>query len=738
MRAYFPLFYTLFWQKSCCMVLHIDKFGDILIKIITNLEWKCVFMTTEELLIKTAEECSSANLNALYKNLNEANGSDLGSFAESFQLLWDNFPEEPDFEQAKFCLEIAKLRIPDNPVFRQVLTASIKAVLPPYLAKLGVLRALGLRDNSVHPNEIARRLERLMAIKSGVVTYIIESGKWGMVTNVDALNATVAINLNESGSLAVGLDKMLTRGYFFKNSVATNKLTTPAKLFQLSGADFRNIVASESVVHISEGAIRTMAERMLTPQPMSAEAFESWFNSSSAPQAAAAPAKRCAATARSLKEMDLLLDEEIKAGSSEIDEAMINAFAGFFAKLKPEVAAREAKMLCGVIAKITDRAQAAAWETVFAPLKGKAPFWPMDPTNAKLEDLEVWGTLAVKFSSKLAKATMAVFDDEYLTYMAVRLPLKSINVCAEQLDAELIDLVFANPPLTTADLLLWSWKNRKKHPALEELIKLENVVVALNYSRVPKEWGAAQRELHTLLLDKEEFQKYIVQTAGSDVPALVAALAGASTFTTGERQSLLVKLSRYSTAIKEHLEAGAGSKLLNAGGAGQEPAPAVEEAIYTSLASHRKLVQELHDIINIHQPENREALKTARAHGDFRENAEFDAAKERRNFLTRRRNELERDLARVNALDFSTIKPTGYVDLGVTVTLEIAGAADEVYYFLGAWDGDPDKNYLSYKTKLGEVLRMHQVGDAVTLPDNRAAKIKAIDALPHAVLADMA
>ena len=148
--------------------------------------------------------------------------------------------------------------------------------------------------------------------------------------------------------------------------------------------------------------------------------------------------------------------------------------------------------------------------------------------------------------------------------------------------------------------------------------------------------------------------------------------------------------------------------------------------------------EELDDIINIHVPENREALKTARAHGDFRENAEFDAAKERRNFLTRRRNELERDLGRVNALDFATVKPTEFVDLGVTVTLEIAGSADETYYYLGAWDGNPEKNYLSYKTKLGEVLRHHQIGDAVTLPDGRNAKIKAIEALPESVLADMA
>ena len=692
-------------------------------------------MTTIDLISQAAENCSQANLKNLLTALTESNvNNDLSDLAEPLQLLWEAFPETPEKFQAEFCLAVAALRIPDNTVFRQVLAAAVKAALPPYLAKLGVLRAIGLRDNSVHPNEVIRRIERLMAIKNGAMTYIFDSARWGLITNIDALNEKVAVNLDAGGAVGVDLGKMLTRCYIFKNSIPTSKLMTPAKLLQLSGADFRTIVSEQSLVHISEGAMRTLAERLLVPNVLNNETFEAWYSSSAAPKVAVAPAKRSSATARSLKEMDLLLDEELKKSQNNVDDAMIASYETFFTNLKKDVANREAKLLCTIIGKIAERAQNSAWEKIFAPLKGKAVFWPMDPTAARLEDLEVWGTLAVKISSKLAKVTLDVFDEEYLAALAVRLPLKSINVCAEQLDPELLDIIFANPPLMTADLLLWSWKNRKKHTELETLIRLENVVTALTHSRLPKEWGAAQRELHTLLLDKEDFQKYIVSTAGSDVPALVNSLVGASTFTTGERQSLLVKLSRYSTAIREHLEAGAGSKLLS----GKEAAPVVEEAIYTSLASHRRLVQELHDIINIHQPENREALKTARAHGDFRENAEFDAAKERRNFLTRRRNELESDLGRVNALDFSTIKPSGYVDLGVAVTLEITGAADVTYYYLGAWDGDPDKNYLSYKTKLGEVLRHHQVGESVTLPDGKNAKIKAIDALPESVLADMA
>ena len=694
-------------------------------------------MTTDELILHAAENCTIANLTELLNDLRRKNvNQDLAAYSDSLALLWESFPEEPDFEEAAFCLEAARLRIPDSTIFRQVLTTAVKTILPPYLSKAGVLRALGLRDGSVPPAEAARRVDRLLAVKSGVVTYLPDSRRWGVITNIDTLNATVAINLKEGGSLAAGIEQVLNRGYLFTASVATDKLILPAKLAALSSHEFRRIAAEKAVVHLSDGSVKALAEKLLVPGILSAADFESWY-AQDTPEAAPAPAPvRGSARSRSLKEMALLLDQELKAKQQGITDAEAAGFVQFFEHLRAEVAARDSQILAENIAKLADRVQSECWSRILTPLKGKAAFWPLSPEDAALGDLEVWGDLAVKLSNKLCTVTRAVFGDDYVARLAVRLPLKSLNVCAEQLTPAMIDAVFANPPLLTSDLLLWVWKNRKNHPVLAGLLKLENVVNALNQSRLPKAWGAAQRELHAQLLDKDDFQKYMVQTSDDDVPTLVDALAGASTFSTGERQSLLVKLSRHSAKIREHLEAGAGSKIL-ASGKGEDTAPAADEPIYTSLASHRRLVQELHDIINIHQPENREALKTARAHGDFRENAEFDAAKERRNFLTRRRNELERDLARVNALDFRTVKPGKFIDFGVTVELAVPGGPNEVYYFLGAWDGNPDKQYLSYKTKLGGVLRNRQVGDEITLPDGRKAKVQSITALPEAVLKDM-
>ncbi len=695
-------------------------------------------MTTDEIILRAAENCEMGNLSGLLEHMRELNANqDLNAFSDSLLLLWEGFAEEPTFEQAGFCLEMARLRVPDSAIFRQVLAVAVKAVLPPYLCKAGVVRALGLRDNNVPPGEVARRVDRLMAIKSGIVTFLTESGRWGTISNVDTLNASVAVNLLEGGALAVSLEKLLGKGYFFASSVATTKLATPAKVAKLSSHEFRHIAATQATMHLSDGAIKSLAEKLLVPMVMSLSAFEAWY-AQDTPAAAPAPSTaRGAARARSLKEMDILLEQEIAARQHQIGDAEAAGFIEFFSGLKDEVAVREAKLLAGVVAGISERVQRERWSEVLTPLMGRAPFWPLDPNAAKLEDIEVWGDLAVKLSSRLCTVTLAVFEADYVARLAVRMPLKSLNVCAEQLPPALIDEVFAQPPLITADIILWVWKNRKAHPALAHLLKLEHVVTALNLGRLPKAWGAGQRELHSQLLDKEDFQKYMVQAASDDVPTLVGALAGASTFTTGERQSLLVKLSRHSDKIREHLEAGAGSRILSAGGQGAAATPVAAEPIYTSLASHRRLIQELHDIINIHQPENREALKTARAHGDFRENAEFDAAKERRNFLTRRRNELERDLARVNALDFRTIKPARFIDFGTTVELEIGNGGTETYYFLGAWDGNPDKKYLSYKTKLGEVLRNHQPGDKLTLPDGRTATVKSIAALPETVLHDL-
>ncbi|MBR2871928.1 MAG: GreA/GreB family elongation factor, partial [Lentisphaeria bacterium] len=150
-----------------------------------------------------------------------------------------------------------------------------------------------------------------------------------------------------------------------------------------------------------------------------------------------------------------------------------------------------------------------------------------------------------------------------------------------------------------------------------------------------------------------------------------------------------------------------------------------------------RMQDELDDLINVQIPENREALKTARAHGDFRENSEFDAAKERRNYLRRRREELEHDLSVIQAMMMKDVVVENTAVIGSVVELEFSDNTKESYFLLGARDGDPDKKYLSYRSRLGTAILGHSVGDSFEVPGNRQCKLTAVKALPAELIAEL-
>jgi transcription elongation GreA/GreB family factor len=199
----------------------------------------------------------------------------------------------------------------------------------------------------------------------------------------------------------------------------------------------------------------------------------------------------------------------------------------------------------------------------------------------------------------------------------------------------------------------------------------------------------------------------------------------------------LVKLSRNSDAIKQIVESSGIGKTVGKNLENAESNTETIQPVITSTASFERLKAELDNMINVLIPANREDIKIARAHGDFKENSEYDAAKERRNFLSNRRADLERGFMTIQPFDFNTIKISDTVEVGSKVTLTYDDNSEEVFYILGAWDGDPDKNYISYKTPFGAGLMNEKVGAKVTLSDGKDATIKAVDSLPKELLAEL-
>ena len=95
------------------------------------------------------------------------------------------------------------------------------------------------------------------------------------------------------------------------------------------------------------------------------------------------------------------------------------------------------------------------------------------------------------------------------------------------------------------------------------------------------------------------------------------------------------------------------------------------------------------------------------------ENAEYHMAKDEQKILLALQSELQQDLMRAKPTDF-TDAPSDSVGIGSIVNLQDTNSGEkQKYVILGAWDGDPDNNVLSYLTPLGQKLLTKKVDEVV-------------------------
>ena len=146
-----------------------------------------------------------------------------------------------------------------------------------------------------------------------------------------------------------------------------------------------------------------------------------------------------------------------------------------------------------------------------------------------------------------------------------------------------------------------------------------------------------------------------------------------------------------------------------------EQREAKSEALIVSWSSLEKRKGEYKELVNKKIPENSKEIGIARSYGDLRENFEFKAAKEMQAVLMRRKSELEAALHRARGTAFES-PDTSQVSIGTIVTLRDSDSGkEETYTILGVWDGDPERNIISYQTAIGQALLGHKPGEVVTL-----------------------
>lgn len=695
------------------------------------------FAAFEELLVSALETPAKKTLDNLLALLATAGNPMPEKVMESLAVLWEKWSNDDlDVAQGEFCIGVAALPSTDtSTIFRKLLPGATRTVLPPYLTRNPIMKALGVRDEEVSLADFSLRLRKLLSVKSGTVIYLPHAERWGVLGAIDSINATASVGpfANVGVSAAVPLEIILKDAILFTSAPELTRLVSVTR--PPTAADFRNIITKRALNVPSEEVMQLMARtgcaRLLREQ----SAFDRYWNAVST--TATAGATRRASNGRSLKEIDMLLASE---AAEPLTEADVEGFCKFFTNLKKETAFREFKLLGSCIAGVTARSTAEQQKTMFAALPGKAPFWPADPLKGPLTQLEAWGELPAKSIERLAAVTAVIFSEEYLAQCAMRLPLKALNSVLTFVDDDLLYDTYGDYKHCSADLLLWIWKNRKKHnnDELLRLVNVDNVSRVLHQENMPRAWANAMRDLRTAFMDDEKFQLQLIEAANGDAAMFAASLQGMLFLTSGERQSLMVKLARVSAELRQYLESGAGQRILRAGtGSGETQAPVVDEPNYTSVRSHQRLADELSHLINVLVPENREALKFARSLGDFRENSEFDAAKERRNFLSRRRAELERDLAKSQPIALATVKVEDTAVVGSEIELTFEDGSKEVYQLLGAWDGDPERNFLAYSTRFGKAVLNQKVGNSFEIPGSRKCTLTAVRPLAPELIAEL-
>ena len=166
------------------------------------------------------------------------------------------------------------------------------------------------------------------------------------------------------------------------------------------------------------------------------------------------------------------------------------------------------------------------------------------------------------------------------------------------------------------------------------------------------------------------------------------------------KKSLLARFIKIFPAVQSLLETGAETRATG---------------LIVSRESYDKAVAEYDDLVTKQIPENSKAIGVAREHGDLKENSEYKMAKQDQSLLLARRNKLEMDLQRAKITDFSEIG-TETVGIGSIVNLLDETTNKEITYtILGAWDSDPEKEVISYKTPLGAALLGKSPRDEVEL-----------------------
>lgn len=139
--------------------------------------------------------------------------------------------------------------------------------------------------------------------------------------------------------------------------------------------------------------------------------------------------------------------------------------------------------------------------------------------------------------------------------------------------------------------------------------------------------------------------------------------------------------------------------------------PMTDEMTFLTPAALQKLLDELEHLKTAGREEVEDRIAEARSHGDLRENADYDAAKNDQGLMEARIRKLE---FLINTSEVREVEDTGKVEIGSIVTV-IDSDGDEMEYFVA-----PQENKVagllmaSPVSPLGAAMLGASIGDTIS------------------------
>ena len=115
------------------------------------------------------------------------------------------------------------------------------------------------------------------------------------------------------------------------------------------------------------------------------------------------------------------------------------------------------------------------------------------------------------------------------------------------------------------------------------------------------------------------------------------------------------------------------------------------------------------------RPEIIEAIKNAREEGDLKENAGYEAARERQSLLEARIGYLESRIAQLNIVELDTLSGSKAI-FGATVTVEdVETGEQKTFTLLGPDEADYASGSISVHSPVGSAMLGKEAGDEITV-----------------------